>query len=187
VGGLGQTGSTYGLRFLLAEVMPQLREVMAGIDYEVHLVGGGQVVPGLRGLVDQPRLVKRGYVEDIDAEMRAADALMVLNNAGRYLASYTRHMVAWSMGMCLVVHSNSGRPIPELVPGENALAGANGLEVARAIRLAVTDAQVAARVRREGRATYERCFAPDVVAGRLAKEMRAAVGSFRGRAEGVAR
>ena len=175
IGGLAQTGSTYGLRFLLAEVMPHLPEVMEGVDYEVHLIGGGEPVPALRGLLDQPHLVRRGYVEDIDAEMRAADALLVLNNAGRYLAAYTRHVIAWSMGMCLVVHANSSQPIPELVPGENALAGGNGREVAEAIRLAVTNRELSGRMRRAGRATYERCFAPAVVAERLVREMAAAV------------
>jgi len=175
VGGLGQTGSTYGLHFLLAEVMPHLPEVLRGVDYEVHLVGGGDVVPGLRGLLDQPRLVRRGYVEDIDAEMREADVLLLLNNAGRYLAAYTRHVIAWSMGMCLVAHANSRGPLPELVPGENALAGASGREVAEAVKAAITDRELARRIREAGRATYERTFAPAVVAARLVREMRAAV------------
>lgn len=171
VGRLGQTGSSYGLRFLLRDVVPLLPAVLAGIPYEVHIIGGGEPVAGVRRLLDQPGVVRRGYVQDLDAELERADALLVLNNAGRYLAAYTRHVIAWSQGLALVVHAGSRKAVPEVVPGENVLMGETPQEVAEAIRVAVADPAANERVRRGGRRTYERSFTPDVVAGRVFEEV----------------
>ncbi len=171
VGYLSQTGSTYGLRFLLAEVVPALKDVMAGLDYEVHIIGGGEVAPALKPLTNQERVVMRGYVDDLDAELASADVFLLLNNAGRYIAAYTRHLVAWSTGLCLVVHANSKKAIPEIVHMENALVGSTAVEVAQMIRLAATDKLLNERIRLGGRATYEKHFTPAAVARALSAEM----------------
>jgi len=175
VGKVSQTGSTYGLRFLLADVLPELDRVMMGLDFEVQVIGGGEVVPALRSLLRHPRLVLRGFVEDLDTELRSSDVFLLLNNAGSYQAAYTRHVVAWAQGLCLVVHENSCRAIPEIRHMENALVGSTPEEIARMIHVAATNQEVNRRVRKGGRATYERYFTPAVVAGMLADEIERAV------------
>jgi glycosyltransferase involved in cell wall biosynthesis len=168
VGYLNRTGSTYGLRFLLMELLPELEVAMQDRPYDVHIIGGGEVVPGLRPYLRHPRLKMRGFVEDLGAELRAADVLLVLNNcADVYQAAYTRHMMAWSMGLCLIAHARGVRPIPEIVHGENALTGSTAREIAQLILRAATDTALNQRIRRGGRAVYERCFAPSIVARNL--------------------
>ncbi len=171
VGRLGATGSTYGLRYLLVDLMPVLRAVMDGLDYEVHVIGAGTVVPALAAYTRQDRLVMRGFVEDLDAELRASDVFLLLNNAGALRAAFTRHIVAWSMGLCLVVHARSRLAIPEIRHLDNALVGDTPAELARLVRRAVTDPALNARVRAGGRATYEREFAPAVVARTLSDQI----------------
>jgi hypothetical protein len=180
VGKLGQTGSTYGLRFLLRDLLTELDRVMEGLDYEVHIIGAGTVVPALRPMLGHPRVLLRGFVEDLDSELRSSDMFLLLNNAGSYHAAYTRHLVAWSQGLCLIVHENSRKAIPEIRHMENALVGSTAEEVARMIRVAATDQEANLRVRKGGRATYERYFTPAVVAKTLADEIAWAV-SARGR------
>ena len=168
-GRLGATASTFGLCFLLGEVLPHLERLMVGIEYEVHVVGGGAPVPALRGLLNHPRVRLRGFVEELDHELREAPVYLLLNNAGPFQAAFTRHLVAWSIGACLVVHSNSRRAIPEVVPGENVLAGSTGEEVAQAIFNGVTDTELNARIRRGGQETYFRYFTPRRIASELAR------------------
>ena len=181
VGKLGQTGSTYGLRFLLAELLPELDRAMDGLDYEVHIIGGGQIVPALRPMLSQPRLLLRGFVEDLDGEFRSSDVFLLLNNAGSYQAAYTRHVVAWAQGLCLIVHENSCRAIPEIRHMENALVGSTPADIARMVRLAATDPELNLRLRKGGRATYEQFFTPAAVAQALAAEIGWAVSSWRER------
>jgi hypothetical protein len=173
VGHLGRTGSTYGLRYLLTELLPALEREMAPLPYEVHIIGAGDAVPALRPWLSHPRIVLRGFVEELDRELIASDVFLLLNNAGPYRAAFTRHVIAWSMGLCLIVHDNSRQAIPELFHLDNALAGSTPSEIARLVRLAATDQDLNRRVRAGGRRTYERFFTPKAVAEQLAAEMGA--------------
>lgn len=171
VGGLGRTGNTYGLRFLLGELIPALEGVMAGVDYRIHIIGAGEPVPALRPLLRHPRVIVRGFLPDLDAELMVSDLFLLLNNAGSYYAAYTRHIIAWSMGLCLVTHANSIPAIPELVPGENVLAASAAADLAVLIARAATDPTFNLGIRRGGRNTYTRFFTPARVAERIGEEL----------------
>src|SRR5262249_43198518 len=113
-GYLNRTGSTFGLDFLLNQLMRALDAVMGNLDYSVHIIGSGEIAPVVKPLLNHPRLVVRGFVPDLNAELASSHVFMLLNNAGSYHAAYTRHILAWSMGLCLAAHSNSQRAIPEM-------------------------------------------------------------------------
>lgn len=182
IGHVHTTGSTYGLKFLLADVVPLLQQEMNGLDYQIHIIGDGELPPTLKVLVEQRRIVWRGFVQDLDSELISSDMLLLLNNASPYYNSaFTRHIVAWSMGLCLVVHSNSIKAIPEIRNMENALVGTTPEEIAQLIYRAATDRALNQRVRVGGRATFEKYFAPSVIAARLAQELAEAAQKRNGR------
>jgi len=175
VGYLAHTSSTFGLKFLLQDLMPVLRETLKDFDYRVHVIGSGEVVPSLKPLLQQPGIVVRGWVKDLDEELRSSDAFLVLDNAEWYRVPCARHIVAWSMGLCLLVHENSRQVFPEIQHLNNALVGANAQEIANCVRLAVTDAAVSQRVRAGGRRTYETRFRAAELVKRLVAEMNEVV------------
>jgi len=175
IGYLNRTGSTYGLKFLLVDLLPVLEEVMDSLDYRIHIIGGGEAVPSLQPRLRHDHIVVRGFVEDLDAELRSSDMVLLLNNAGPYQAAFTRHIVVWSMSLCLIVHANSKKAIPEIVHMENALVGATPFEIAQMIYLAATDRDLNRRIRQGGRSTYEKYFTPHVVAEALSKEISSLV------------
>lgn len=174
-GRLDATGSTFGLAYLQRAVLPALERALAGRPYRIEIIGSGTISPALRALLAHPRVVARGYVEDLEEELRTASAYMLLNNTGPYRAAYTRHLVAWAAGACLVVHDNSREAIPEISPMENAIVGSDPAEIARGVAAVVSNPELAARVREGGRATYERWFTPSRIAADLDREIRAAV------------
>lgn len=178
-GYLNRTGGTYGLQFLLRDVLPELAILLKDRTYEIHIIGGGEIAPGLRQYLSDPHLRLRGFVRDLDAELVSSDIALLLNNAGPYLAGYTRHLVAWSMGLCLIVHAGSVAAIPEIAPGENALVGSTGREVAEWIVRAAEDRVLNEKIRRGGRETFERHFRPETVAARLEKALVDAVSGCR--------
>ncbi|MBM4128432.1 MAG: glycosyltransferase [Nitrospira sp.] len=184
VGYLNRTGSTYGLKYL-GELMPVLDEVMDGVPYEMHVIGGGEPVPAVRSLLQHPRIVRRGFIEDLDRELNSASVFLFLNNTGRHLAAYTRHVMAWAMSHCLVVHVNSVKTIPEIVHMENTLVGETLLEIATLIRRAATDAELNAAIRRGGRKTYEEQFKPQLVAVSLYKEIERAMATKQTRRKSI--
>ncbi len=170
-GNLNATGTTYGLKFLLVDLLPILEKIMDGIDYRIHIIGGGQIAPVLQPRLQHPKIIVRGFVKNLDSELRSSDIFLLLNNAGTYKAAFTRMIMAWSMGLCLIAHGNSHEAIPEVAPAQNVLVGNTPLEVAQQIRLAATDPAVNQRIRREGRTTYEKYFAPQIVARTLHEEL----------------
>lgn len=175
-GPLGATGGTYGLKCLLVDVLPRLEALMAGAAYELHIFGSGALAPALQRWARHPRVVVHGFVEDYDRELQSSDVFVLLNNAGPYQGAHTRHIVAWSMGLCVVVHANSQRAIPETRHLENALVGATPEEIAQSIRLAATDAALNQRLRLGGRATYEQYFRPRLIAEALSAELERLIG-----------
>lgn len=171
MGYLNSTGSTYGLRFLLKDVLPYLNEKIKTLDYQIHIIGGGEAEPSLRPYLNQEHVILRGFIEDLDSELKSSDIFLLLNNAGMYQAAFTRHIVAWSMGLCLIAHTNSQKAIPEINHMENALLGSTPEQVAEMIFLAATNPDINLRIRKGGRATYEKCFKPSKVAERLSAEI----------------
>jgi glycosyltransferase involved in cell wall biosynthesis len=166
LGYLNRTGSSFGLRFL-TKSLSEIDKIMADLNYEIHIIGGGEIASGLRQYTNHEHLVWQGYVEDLDHELESSDIFLLLNNAGPYQAAFTRHLVAWSMGLCLIVHANSVKAIPEIAHMENALVVSNSAELAQSIFLATTNADLNRRIREGGRATYEKYFTPQSVAATL--------------------
>jgi len=170
-GNLGSTGSTYGLRFLLKEVLPQFHEMMEGRPYELHIIGGGKIVPSLEPFLNHERIILRGFVEDLDSELTSCDLFCIFNNVGDYLATFTRQIIAWSMGLCCVAHERSKFPVPETTC-ENTIIGSDSEEVARRMVRAVSDSAYNLQVRCAGRETYEKYFKPQLIAATLDRELR---------------
>ena len=175
IGHLRVTGSTLGMYFLLTQVMPELEKIMKGLDYEVHIIGAGKPYPGLEKVIRHPRVYLRGWVADLDQELRSGDVFLLLNNAGSYLAAYSRTVMAWSMGLCLIVHRNSLRTLSDMKEGLNVLAGDTGEEIARAIYSAVTDGMLNQHIRQNGRQTYEQHHTPRILAERVMDSFRMSI------------
>ena len=126
----------------------------------------------LRGWLQHPRVVCRGWVEDLESELQACDVFLVLDNAGPYVVSSTRHLLAWAMGLCLVAHVRSREAFPELEHMRNALLGSTGPQIAELVARAALEPELNQRIRRGGRETYEARFRPVTVVERLVDAMR---------------
>jgi glycosyltransferase involved in cell wall biosynthesis len=160
-----------GLGFLLKGVVPALEKKLGGLDYSVHIIGGGRVKPELERYLKNNRIVVHGFVKDLDAMLDKSDAVLVLNNAEGAPQAYTRHLVAWSRGLCLIAHTRSRLAIPEIEPGRNALLGETPEQIAEAVRRALTDSLLNRRLRQQGHQTFETLFVPRVVARNLLESL----------------
>jgi glycosyltransferase involved in cell wall biosynthesis len=171
MGGQYATGNTFGLWFLGREVLPELDRRL-GDAYSVHLYGAGALSAPVARAVDHPRVVNRGFVDDIDAELRAAKVFLLANNSNpSFVVGHTRILHAWSLGSCLVAHRNMARAMPEIVHGENALLGETGAELATHAAAAIGDDELRRRIGEGGRRTYEREFRPDIVMRRVVERI----------------
>jgi len=167
IGNLGSTGNTFGLAFLGTEIVPALERLL-GDRFAVHVFGNGAPYPLVAAALEHPRVRMRGWVDDLDAEIAAAEVfLLANNNCEDFRVGHTRVLHAWTLGACLVAHENIALAMPEIVHGENALLGRTGDELAAHVAAVLDDQSLRRRLGDAGRATYERFFTPELVIGRV--------------------
>lgn len=173
LGGQYATGNTFGARLLAREVLPALDRLL-GEDYTVHLYGAGRFAEPVARELEHPRVVNRGFVDDIDAELQSAKVFLLCNNSNPdFVVGHTRILHAWSVGSCLVAHTNMARAMPEIVHGENALLGSTGAELAGHVAAACEDAELRHAIVEGGRKTWEGDFRPEIVVERIVRRIEA--------------
>lgn len=176
IGGLYGTGNSFGLFFLGREIVPAL-ERRLGDRFTVHVYGAGSPSPAVARALDHPRLRRRGYVDDIDGELRSCAVFLLANNNNPdFLGGFTRVLHAWSLESCLVAHRNIHLAMPEVVHGENALLGGTADELADLVVQALEDADLRRRLGEAGRRTFERDFLPPIVMRRALARVEGGAG-----------
>jgi hypothetical protein len=154
IGHLRGTATLDGLRVFRA-MLPRLDRALGRDGFEV-------------------RVDFAGFVDDVDAEFRAADVLVV--PVSIRLGVRVRVLTGFSHGSCIATHEANAYGIPELAHGENALLGSSPAELAAEVVRAVREPELAARLRRGARETYERFFTPAVAGAALGETLEQIAG-----------
>ncbi|OGV72788.1 MAG: hypothetical protein A3K19_28325 [Lentisphaerae bacterium RIFOXYB12_FULL_65_16] len=180
VGNLGATGNSFGLHYIGKELMPRLRQRADGRRVEMHIIGRGTPRPGVAPHLDQEGIVLRGWVEDINQELRNCHAFLVMTNANPdFLVGNTRILLAWALRTCVIMHANSGLAMPEIEHNQNALLGNTPEELVDQILRVASDPALRRRIGDGGYQTYEKYYREDVVVPRMMSILEAAVKGFR--------
>ena len=168
VGNLGATGNTFALAYIGRELMPRLAERFGDRPFEMHLLGRGRPSAfAAAGLTDS-RLIRRGWVDDINDEIRTAAAFLVLTNVNDdFLVGNTRILLAWALRGCVITHANSTLAMPEICHGENVLAGHTSDEIADWIVRVVDDPALRATIAEGGHRTFQTHYRSDVVVPKM--------------------
>lgn len=177
VGRPAGTANTFGLLWLVEELLPELRNVFADRQFELHVLGAGEPDSRIANFLNQSEIVIRGFVDDIDAELMANPLFLCVNNATEYNVGHTRYLHAWTLGCCVIAHANVSLAMPELVHGKNALLGADAHAIALQLKRATDDPSLVRKLGDAGFSTFVQLFAPDRVAADLAMILRATVTS----------
>jgi glycosyltransferase involved in cell wall biosynthesis len=156
------------MRYLAGEVVPALERIDPGPTWRVAICGRGTLPPDLERLLDHPRIVRKGFVPDIDQEILSSPVFLLCNNAGPYTGGYTRVIYVMSSGGCLVAHSRLADSMPEVVHGENALLGDTPDAIAALVTQALWDPDLRRRIGEGARLTYGTVTNPARVAAQLA-------------------
>ncbi|MDA9508847.1 hypothetical protein XI09_30255 [Bradyrhizobium sp. CCBAU 11386] len=146
VGHLGATGNTHGLATIAREILPHLKRRLGEGTFEIHLCGGGSPHPLVAPLLDDPHLKVRGFVDDLEEEMRTAPVFLVANNSSHFVVGHTRFLHAWSLGCCAVGFAESRLAMPELEHGRNVLLGDNAEQVVEHIVTCARQPEVRRRI-----------------------------------------
>ncbi|MFN0086389.1 MAG: glycosyltransferase family 4 protein [Blastocatellia bacterium] len=176
VGYLRGIATQTGLHLLADEVLPALLARSELGQWEVHVVGGGELPAELQAkLATHPRVRLRGFVDDLAAEYQRAHLNLV--TVSERLGFRTRLVEAFAYGSPSVVHANNRYGMPELQDGENVLLAGSGEDLARAIARLLTDDALRSRLEQNARKTYEERLSVEFVMSAMFRMLEEAVGS----------
>jgi glycosyltransferase involved in cell wall biosynthesis len=150
-------------------MLPHLRRELGESGFGARIVGGYELPTELRTLLSEPEVEFVGFVNDVDAEFRAADVLLVPVSIP--LGVRVRVLTGFAHGSCIVAHKANALGIPELSDGENALLGESPRTLAVQVARAAGDEALARRLRFGARATYEQFFTPERAGAALAEPL----------------
>jgi glycosyltransferase involved in cell wall biosynthesis len=168
IGHLRGTATLDGLS-VFRKMLPHLERALGPGGFKVRVVGGYEPPAELAPLFAHPAVELAGFVDDVEAEFRRADVLLV--PVSIKLGVRVRVLTGFSYGNCIVSHEANAYGIPELSHGQNALLGSDAEELAQEVVRALGDADLRARLRAGARATYERFFTPEAAGGQLGETL----------------
>ena len=179
VGNLGATGNTFGLYFIGNDLAPKLEEKFGMGGIVIDVFGGGIPTKKVSSVLNRPSIRLRGWVNDIEQEIQNSCAFLVLTNVNGFIVGNTRVLLAWSLGACLIAHTNSLLSMPEIAHMENALIGETADEIADLIYMVTQDSEFRTRIGRGGYETYLQYYSSDIVVPKMLNEMGFLVSSRR--------
>lgn len=164
VGHLLGTATQLGLRLTLQDILPRLDQALGPQGYQLRIVGAfaEQLPDSLLQQLQHPAIQPLGYLEEIAPEFLSCDVLLVPTPVE--LGTRIRILVGWCYGCCVVTHSANAKGISALIPGQNALVGASGAQLAAALLQALQSPELRQQLAQAGRSTYESVFQPQVAA-----------------------
>lgn len=165
IGGIGGIATLTGLAWFAKKVYPTVEPAIRAREIEIHLIGRGAMEPSIER--SMPLVVKRGYVEDLTAEMRLETAVLVPTPIE--LGFRTRILDAFRHGVAVVAHKANTMGMPELEHERNALVAADPAAFARAILHLAHKPDEAARLGRAAFLQFQRELNATVVARRIVR------------------
>lgn len=178
VGNLGATGNTFGLYFLGSEVAPRLETLLGRDKLVIDVFGGGRPRTKVAEALKHPSIRLRGWVDDLNNEIRHSCAFLVLTNAYGFNVGNTRILLAWSLGACVIAHTSSALSMPELEHGYNVLLGNTAEEIASLVAKVVRDVALREEIGRGGYETFQKYYRSEVVVPQMLGEMERTVSEF---------
>jgi glycosyltransferase involved in cell wall biosynthesis len=153
-----------------------LQQPLANGELAIHLIGRGEVEPRLERALQRSGIVKRGFVEDIEAEYKSAWAMIVPTPIK--LGFRTRILESFRHGVCVVSHRANAAGFPELVDGRNCLLADTGRDFARQMIRLAADGELRRRLSRQAYEDFHTDLAADLsvekmlvaLRGRLSRE-----------------
>ncbi len=174
VGHLRGVATQSGLHLLADEVLPALDRKLPSENWEVHIVGGGELTSELKAkLSGHPRIKLRGFVENLFEEYKRAHLALVA--VSEKLGFRTRLVEAFAHASPCVVHSNNLCGMPELESEYNSLLSDVGEGLADAIIRILSDDALRVRLEVNAKNTYDEKLSVPVVMNKMQKLLEASL------------
>ncbi len=157
---LESTSTLSGMVFLFEEVLDKLKSLIGEKNFEIHVIGKGNLPDNIKKYTEDKNIIMRGYVEDINHEFHTADVVLI--PTAIFLGFRCRILNAFAQGACTIIHQNDAINQPEIINRKNCLVGKNGDEVSNLVYEAYKNLELRKNIRIEARKLYLNNFSPDI-------------------------
>jgi glycosyltransferase involved in cell wall biosynthesis len=172
VGHLRGVATQAGLHLLADKVLPALDKKCPSDNWEVHVVGGGELSPDLKAkLSGHPKIRLRGFVEALAEEYQRAHLTLV--TVDEKIGFRTRLVEAFAYAAPCVVHSNNLYGMPELEHQYNSLLTNDGEGLAEAITQILNNNLLRIHLENNARNTYDEKLSVSIVMGEMYEMLEA--------------
>jgi glycosyltransferase involved in cell wall biosynthesis len=155
IGDFGTTSTSSGLKELGA-VIYHLDRSIGDRQYELHILGGGEMPTEMLMFKDHPAIKIRGRIYPPDDEFLSSDVLFVPTPIS--VGIRVRIISGMSFGSCVVTHHANSSGIPELQHGVNCLMGGSAEELGRCLEKLGKNSALRDKLSAGARLTYENNF-----------------------------
>lgn len=170
---LQSTSTLAGLNFLDKEILKNLLLLMDEKDFEIHIIGKGNISSDFKNILSCKSVFIRGFVEDLKTEYESSHLVLIPTNV--FLGYRSRVLTAFSYSACVVAHSNDAINQPEMIHKENCFIANDGPGIAENIFLALNDNNLRKKIKINARETYLKNFHPKVAMPKIFNSINAAV------------
>jgi hypothetical protein len=114
----------------------------------------------------------RGFVKDIDNEVIKSKFCLILNNAYNksLIGGYTRVIYFFSLGKCLIAHSNLKKSMPELQNNYNCLLGNSSKKIIELINRSVKDKRIIKKIEFNAKKTFYQKYSSKIIFNQILKK-----------------
>ncbi len=172
LGKLNATANTFGLIYLFEKLVPKLIKVFKDKKFELHLFGSEKPEDYIPNKYKYSEVKYRGFVDQIDEALMDCPIFLCCNNATLYNVGHTRYLHAWTLGRCVIAHSNVRLAMPEIKHNKNALLGKNSKEIAQLIYKVSMEKALLKKISIGGFNEFKKEFNSDIVVDKILNKMK---------------
>ncbi len=169
IGNVNSTGNRIGIEYFFKNILPYLEKDVIQKKVKLVFCGSGELHNFYSK--EQLNLIEmKGYVKDLDTEIKKSDIFLLCNNVGYHYGGYTRVIYFMSSGAPLIAHKNLSKSMPELKHNYNCMLSENKFEMCEYLRALISDHNLRHKISFNALKTYKEIYSPGVVVKKLLNE-----------------
>ena len=169
IGNINSTGNQIGIKYFFDNILPFLKKDIRQKKIKVIFCGSGDLFS--KYTKDQLKYIEiKGFVKDLDAEIKESDIFLLCNNVGYHYGGYTRVAYFMSSGAPLIAHKNLSKSMPELQHNYNCMLSENKFDMYKYLKELIENKRLRNEISANALRTYSEIYAPKIVIKKLLNE-----------------
>ena len=162
IGNFNNTAGGNALRYIYEKLSNLIYQKVNREKVDFFIIGAGKLEKNMEKKFLNLGFIIKSWVKDLDQEMINCDIFVFLNNAGPLKAIFSRQIYAWSLGLCVLAHSDSLNTVKQMKNNFNIIVGSNEFEIIEKLNYLIESKNERKRIGRNALSTFTKNFSPQM-------------------------